>query len=139
MVYFLNIYMNNILYILERIYFMENLIGRKFGKLTVIQKAEKRKHGKKVFYLFRSMHFQSFKNKQKELFLKHEDQRELISSHSYFFRCFLLRNVIFFFFFSKWCPGWKRNLYLNVCLIYPLLFKKLCMPIYLQIMYINYM
>lgn len=90
-------------------------------------------NGKNVFYLFRSMHFKSFKNKQKELFLKHKDQRELISSHSYFFRCFLLCNVIFFFFFSKWCPGWKRNLYLNVCLIHPLLFKKLCIPVYLMI------
>ena len=34
------------------------------------------------------MHFKSFKNKQKEFLLKHKVQRELISFHSYFFRCF---------------------------------------------------
>ena len=45
-------------------------------------------NGKKVFYLLRSMHFKSFKNKQKEFLLKHKDQRELISFHGHFFRCF---------------------------------------------------
>ena len=60
----------------------------------------------------------------KELLLQHKDQRESISSHSYFFRCFLFWNVIFFF--SKWCPEWKSDLYLNICIIFLSLFKKLC-------------
>lgn len=58
------------------------------------------------------VHFKSLLKSVKELLLWHEDQKELISSHSYFL-CFFflnLRNVIFiFFFFSQTVARMKRQ------------------------------
>lgn len=62
-----------------------------------------------VFYLLRSVHFKSFLKSAKELFLQHKDQRELISSHSYFFRCFSFILKCDFLLLFKMVPRMKKQ------------------------------